>query len=444
MRSLRSPSLVAPAAVLGALLVVASAAAAAPVDKVGVLPFHDGAGVSKRVAAALTEAVAGALAKTGVEVVTQQQLKALLDLEAQKQLAGCADDACMAQIGEALGVDALVTGTLAKVGRSYLVGLRSVDVKTGASHLADRRLKHGSIDDVLDVLPAMVAELSAPRAPGAVAAATGATTGAASNGAATAGAKAPAAVAPDAAVAALKTRAPSSIKDVPMKVDAAKLRGLTDGKGLFIAYDDKPADGFAPFFAARKDPTRLYAQRVTGGGREGDKSFDVVFWDPRAKARWQAAFDMKDGNFWLQCGDDKIALKPTKLPKGASFFEHRWQRTLFAVARTDDGTYFVVDRALVPEDNRDFRLFAGRPGTFAYAKVDDVILERDAQVFMTRAGRLSFKETSDGKQASWTPPGGAALPLKAVDIYDAASDAYGRWHLYQEPLGTPCDEALGR
>lgn len=403
--------------------------------KVAVLPVEPGAGVDTKIAAALTEATAGALAKAGVEVVTQAQLKALLDHEARKQLAGCSNDACMAQLGEALGVDALVTGSLAKVGQSWLFGLRSVEVKDGASRLADRRIKGGSLDDVLDVLPGLVAELQA-RTPAQAAAPAPLAPAP----------PAPAPVAPPTASVAAPAASgprPSSVADTPASLAPQarkRLKAVTDGK-VVIAYDPKPEDSLAPIYAtSRTDKTKLYAQRVFGGGREGTKSFDVTFWEPRAKAPWQASFGVKDGKAWLQCGDNKIELRPIAIPKRASFHGVRWQRRLFAMARTDDGTYFVVDRAREPDDSRDFHLWIGKRGALGPVKVDDALLEGDEQVFLTAQGRLKVT----GAGAEWTAPGATAMALKRLEIEEQAGFAYGELGVYQEPLGTPCDGYLAR
>lgn len=398
------------------LTLVASAVAAAPAQarKVAALPLAAGANVDAKTAAALSEALAGELARVpGTEVITQGQMKALLDLEAQKQLAGCSDDSCMAQIGAALGVDELIGGSVAKVGESWLVGLRKVEVKSAGSRLADRRLKGGTLDDVLDALPGLVAEVS-QAAP---------TTAPALAGSIAVIASAP---------------APSGGKEVAADVSAAvrkRMVALTDGKGLTIAYDPSAEDSFAPFYAGRNDA--LFAQRISGGSREGDIAFDRVFWEPRVNERWQASFGKKDGKHWLQCGERKIDLSPAKLARDARLLQVRWQRRLVQLARTDDLVYFVVDQAREPEGNRDYRLHIGKPGAFTYLKVDEALLERDESLYVTAQGRLQV-----GYGASWTPKGGAPVPLKPLPVEDHAGEAYGPWRLYAEPLGTPCDGVL--
>jgi hypothetical protein len=55
------------------------------------------------------------------------EIRQMLDLEAEKQTLGCETDSCLAEIADAVGVDVLVTGTLAKVGDESVFGLKRID-----------------------------------------------------------------------------------------------------------------------------------------------------------------------------------------------------------------------------------------------------------------------------------------------------------------------------
>ncbi len=139
--------------------------------KVALMPLGTGEGVTGGVAEALTDAVAWEVRKRGVGLVTQKEMIAVLGLEKQRALLGCANDQCLAELGGALGVDLLLTGSVSKLGQSYLIHLQVVDpAKATTRAQSDRRKKGGSIDDVLDELPAMVDELfgSAIRPPSPV------------------------------------------------------------------------------------------------------------------------------------------------------------------------------------------------------------------------------------------------------------------------------------
>src|SRR5512135_2639506 len=145
-----------------ACLLTAVLAAAPP--RLAVLQVVNGEGVPSSTAAAITEAVVAEVRKQSkAEVITQREIASILSLEKQKAMLGCETDACMAELGGALGADRLVAGDLAKLGESFLLHLRVVDTKkVRVAAQADRRLRGGTIDDVLDVLPAMVGELFQP------------------------------------------------------------------------------------------------------------------------------------------------------------------------------------------------------------------------------------------------------------------------------------------
>ena len=71
--------------------------------------------------------------KSGLTVLTQRDLAAVLGLERQKQILGCDDNGneCMAELSSALGADAILSGTLAKTEKSFVVTVRGVNAATG-------------------------------------------------------------------------------------------------------------------------------------------------------------------------------------------------------------------------------------------------------------------------------------------------------------------------
>jgi hypothetical protein len=97
-------------------------------------------------------------------VTTQDDIKALLGFERQKELLGCAAASCLAEIGGALGVDQMVTGSLSHVGGNQLLVVRLVDVHKGVVlREVSRRLPGGTEEAsetaLLDGLPGVAAEL---------------------------------------------------------------------------------------------------------------------------------------------------------------------------------------------------------------------------------------------------------------------------------------------
>lgn len=71
----------------------------------------------------------------GIQVTTAGQVEAVIGLERQKQFMGCADDSssCMTELANALGVDAILTGTIAKFDDLYQVNLKIVSAEDASA-----------------------------------------------------------------------------------------------------------------------------------------------------------------------------------------------------------------------------------------------------------------------------------------------------------------------
>lgn len=85
--------------------------------------------VDPAVASLVADAVVAELRKhEHLSVIGMQEIRDMLNLEAEKQALGCDEkESCLAEIAGALGVDLLVTGTLAHVGEGSLIGMRRID-----------------------------------------------------------------------------------------------------------------------------------------------------------------------------------------------------------------------------------------------------------------------------------------------------------------------------
>jgi TolB-like protein len=146
------------------LLLAAFAAAPALADEtpvqVAVLPIKAREGVRESVGAVFTEQLAAAIQARGFSVMSPDGLAARLGFERQKELLGCTDTTCLAEVGQALGVDRLVSGGIAVVGQSIVVNLAVIDNRSGAvEHRYSDRVKGGTDEAFLDLVPAAVAEL---------------------------------------------------------------------------------------------------------------------------------------------------------------------------------------------------------------------------------------------------------------------------------------------
>ena len=100
--------------------------------RIAVYAFES-AGLDERVVRITEASVLEELRKLQrVSVLSLDEVKALLDLEAEKQLAGCSESSCLSEIAEALGADALVTGGITQVGDTVSIAWKRIDPNAAA------------------------------------------------------------------------------------------------------------------------------------------------------------------------------------------------------------------------------------------------------------------------------------------------------------------------
>lgn len=119
-----------------ALFALLAVQASAPPQtcKAAVLDLTPGDGVTKARASALTEVITGEvgehLQEGACSVLSRAEITALLSFEVERQLSGCDTSTCIAEIGDALGVDRLIIGTISRIEARTLVALRLVDMRS--------------------------------------------------------------------------------------------------------------------------------------------------------------------------------------------------------------------------------------------------------------------------------------------------------------------------
>jgi len=111
---------------------VATTAGVSPIDKVAVIDFATpGLAVTegKALSDNLVGIVAAEIARLGHNVVSTADINAMLSLEKQKELMGCSEISCLAEIGGALGADLMVSGSVGKLGDVFSLTMTLVDPK---------------------------------------------------------------------------------------------------------------------------------------------------------------------------------------------------------------------------------------------------------------------------------------------------------------------------
>lgn len=92
------------------------------------------AGVEPVLCDAYLEHFVGNLTSRGVKVTTRNDMSQVLGVARQKQLLGCSSDtSCLVELAGALGVAALLAGTVAKTESGYLSTLKVIDATDGST-----------------------------------------------------------------------------------------------------------------------------------------------------------------------------------------------------------------------------------------------------------------------------------------------------------------------
>lgn len=122
------------------LLLLLTALSAAPAKLAA--PEWTTVNISPELAAFYSGEVARVLRGEGFEVITARDIATLLGLERQKQLLGCGETtgSCMAELGAALGCEAIITANLARLDNTFQGSLRVLSARDGKT-LADERVE---------------------------------------------------------------------------------------------------------------------------------------------------------------------------------------------------------------------------------------------------------------------------------------------------------------
>ena len=125
---------------------------------IAVLDF-DGIGISQPEATALSNRLRNELFRLGrFEVVDRGMMENILS-EQDFQQAGCTSNDCLVEVGKLLGAQQMVGGSISKVGGTFTVSARLVDVETGkVLNVSDFDIK-GELDDLLTRGMAQVAAM---------------------------------------------------------------------------------------------------------------------------------------------------------------------------------------------------------------------------------------------------------------------------------------------
>ena len=123
---------------------------------IAVLDF-DGDGVSKSETRTLTNRLRDEMFKTGVYIVLDRGTMDDVLKEQQFSLSGCVTSECAVEIGNMLGVQKMIGGSIGKVGNIYTISARIIDVATGK---VLKSAKYDNIDNIETLLTQGMQEIA--------------------------------------------------------------------------------------------------------------------------------------------------------------------------------------------------------------------------------------------------------------------------------------------
>ena len=102
---------------------------------VAVQPLQ-GKGVTSEEADLITDALAAELQKTdSVRVLERSQMDKILAEQGFQNSGSCNGSECVVQMGQVLGIDQMVVGTVGKLGGSYILNVRIARVELSLIHI---------------------------------------------------------------------------------------------------------------------------------------------------------------------------------------------------------------------------------------------------------------------------------------------------------------------
>lgn len=123
-----------------------------------------GDGVSDSEARTLTDRLRSRLVNTGAFIVLErEQMDEILNEQGFQQ-SGCVSDECLVEIGRMVGVQEMVGGSIGKIGSTYTLDLRIIDVQSGRIMKTVSEDYRGDADGLLGVLDVAAQKIAGKKA----------------------------------------------------------------------------------------------------------------------------------------------------------------------------------------------------------------------------------------------------------------------------------------
>ena len=133
-------------------------------ETVAVLDFKAN-GVADYEAETLTERLRSEIAKTETYRLVDRKLLDKIMQEQALQQSGCTTDECAAEVGELLGVQFMINGSIGKLGNTFTIDIKLVSVTTGAAERSQNISFKGPIEGMIIEMEILAWEIVGLEAP---------------------------------------------------------------------------------------------------------------------------------------------------------------------------------------------------------------------------------------------------------------------------------------
>lgn len=134
---------------------------------VAVLNLKNASDVTKGEAEIITDRLRIDLFKTGnVDIMEREEMQTVLEEQGFQASGACSDEGCLVEMGQMLGVQIIITGSIGKLGKLYLLNFRAVDVQTAKIDKVVSRDIDGDIERVVTELSDIAWRLTSSKSKG--------------------------------------------------------------------------------------------------------------------------------------------------------------------------------------------------------------------------------------------------------------------------------------
>lgn len=134
---------------------------------VAVMDLKGHAGITDKEARTISDRIRGEILRAGgYTVIERGAMAEILQEQEFQQAEACSDQGCIVEVGQLLAVRKMVGGSVGRVGGTYNINLKLVDVQSGAiDKLVSRTLATSKARLVTEHVPRITAELLGMKAP---------------------------------------------------------------------------------------------------------------------------------------------------------------------------------------------------------------------------------------------------------------------------------------